>query len=611
MPRLSQSSLRVRLILAVVLTTLPLMALIRYEAQRQFERESQALEQEVRRFTAFITGDVNHLLEATRQILIAVSEISRATGPEAGKHILADLATQCPNYVSFGVVNPAGETYGSDPSASVASELIGEQLLRRAAESGELVVGKFRASSPGGKDLLSVAYCVAGENSAIPPTVSYVVLDLGWLDSLLSEERVTGKKSLFPRDMILSILDRSGTILTRYPDRDRWTGKKLPDARLLDEILQKGEGAADLTGVDGLSRFYAFQSVKAASGDILVCTGVSRDVALAAAKRDMRRSLEGVSIVGFVLILGAWFGTGLFITRPVASLVDATQRLGAGDLTARTGVTRGPREIAHLAGAFDRMAETLQRHAQERERMQAKIVEYDRQLRSMSVEAALAEEQERKQIAAGLHDKAGPLLATCYMKLGRALKLPAPQGVTAALSESRELIDQAIGELRSLTFDLSSPALYTLGLTAAVEELCRETAKHHSLDVAFQDQGTPKDLSNDQRIVLYRASRELLLNVVKHAEATRVTVTCGGDAEDVFVRVTDDGVGFDAADAGRGFSRTGGFGLFNLRERLAHLGGRLAVESSRGTGTRVLVALPVCPRDGQKEGEDDDQDSPG
>jgi signal transduction histidine kinase len=229
----------------------------------------------------------------------------------------------------------------------------------------------------------------------------------------------------------------------------------------------------------------------------------------------------------------------------------------------------------------------------------------------MSVEAALAEERERKQIAAGIHDKAGPLLATCYMKLSRAMKLRAPPEVTAALRESRELIDQAVVDLRSLTFDLSSPALYTLGLPAALEELCRDTARHHALTIAFQDQGTPNDLANDQRVVLYRAAHELLLNVVKHAEATRVTVTSGGDAEKVFVSVVDDGVGFDATEAGSGFSRTGGFGLFNLRERLTHLGGCLAMKSSRGTGTCAIASMPVPAPEGKEEREDGNPDSSG
>lgn len=607
----SRSSLRARLISVILLTTLPLMVLISYGAKRQFARETFALEQEVQRLTAFIAGDVDHLLEATRQILVAVSVIDSVTSPEVAKDILDDLASQCPFYASFGVVNSSAVTCRSERVVGAASAPIDRQLLQSALESRRLVAGNFHAHASDGKDLLGVAYCVRTERTANSPTVSFAVLDLGWLDALLSEERVTGSMSLFPHEMILNILDRSGTLLTRYPDKAKWTGKKLPDSSVLRAILQKGEGTAELTGVDGITRFYAFQSVKASPGDIFVCTGVSKAAALAAARKDMQRILVGVSTVCLLLVLAAWFGTSLFITQPVASLVAATQRLSAGDLGVRTNHSRGPLEIAHLASAFDRMAETLQQDAHDRAKMRSKLVEYDRQLRSMSVEAALAEEQERKQIAMGLHDKAGPLLAACYMKLGRALKVPAPQQVTAAMIASRDLIDQALGELRSLTFDLSSPTLYTLGLPATVEELCKDTARHHGLEIVFRNQGMPEVLSDDQRVVLYRASRELLLNVVKHAEATRVTVICGGDAEKVFISVADDGVGFDAVEAGSGFSRTGGFGLFSLRERLEHLGGRFTVKSSRSTGTCVVVALPVRTGDEKEETGHGNQDTPG
>ncbi len=603
---LVKSSLRTRLIATIVLTTLPLQALIWYGAQRQFERESVALEQEVQRLTAFITGDINHLLETTRQMLLAVAKIDQATTAEQSDNIFTDLAQQSPVYEKFGVVYSDEKTpRATSPFHAVPAQL-DKQLLRRALASNKLIVGKITSRTAGNKNLLCVAYPVAIKNETNQLAVSFVVLDFGWLDGLLSEERVTGNQSLFPRDMVLNILDRTGTILTRHPDQAKWAGVQFPDSLVLNEILKKGEGSADLIGVTGVKRFYAFKSVEAAAGDIIVCIGVSRETALVAAQRDLHRNLMGVTAIEFGLILATWFGTGLFITKPLTSLVETTRLLGAGDLSARTGITRGPQEITHLAEAFDHMAETMQQDTRERERMQGTLVEYDHQLRSMAVETVLAEEQERRQIAAGLHDKAGPLLATCYMKLGRALKLAAPSAVANVLNESRELINQTIVELRTLTFDLSSPALYTLGLMAAVEELCRDTASHHALLITCHNQGTPNDLSNDARVVLYRAARELLFNVVKHAEATHVTVTCGGDAEEVFVSVADDGVGFDADEAGRGFSRTGGFGLFNLRERLAHLGGRFTVESSRSTGTRVVVALPVLARDEALENTNDD-----
>jgi signal transduction histidine kinase len=604
-------SLRARLTIGVVLLIVPLVVLIWLGAHRQFQRSTRELEEEVQRLTVFVAGDVNQLLAATREMLTAVVEIHLAGDPQRTRALLADLDLRCPYYTRFGVASLSGTTCRTESILESGPAPANEELLRRAAASRRLAIGTPIIRPFGGTNLLPVAYCVAAERGTNRALVAYTALDLQRLNTLLTEARVGGQRSLFPREMILNVMDRSGTILTRYPDMARWTGRRLRDTAVVQEIIRKGEGTADLTGVDGQSRYYAFLPVPESSGDLFVCTGVSRHTALAAARSDQQRTLAAVFTVGLILILGAWFGTGIFVLRPLAALLQATQRLGRGDLAARARVARGPHEIIRLAGTFDRMAETLQRDARERERLQAEIVAYDRQLRSMSVEATLAEERERRQIAAGLHDKAGPLLATCYMKLGRLLKAAPPEPMARVLAESRALLDEALGNLRVLIFDLSSPTLYTLGLTAAVEELCQETARHHALAIEFRDQGAPAELPGDQRIVLYRAARELLFNVLKHAEATRVTVCCGGDAEGVFVAVEDNGVGFDSAAIGRGFNRAGGFGLFNLRERVEHLGGRLVVTSSRGTGTRAVVTIPAAPQDEAQEERHEDQGAAG
>lgn len=607
MRRLRQSGLRSRLIAAVILTALPLMGWIWYTAQTEFAKESAALEDEVQRLTAFITADVNRILESTRQMLSGIARMAQAGGAEHVGSVVKDLTGPESYYRQIGVVFPEGGDRGAGDAAADASGPIEETLVRRALESDSIVVGRSGGRLPGEYGPLTVVSRGQSGHGVGSPVVAFAVMRPGWLNSLLAESRVVGARSLFPHDMILNIVDNSGAILTRYPDKERWIGRKLPDTDVLDAILRQGEGSAELAGVDGVLRYYAFQSVRAASGGILVCTGVSKQSALGSLRRTTYLTLAGVSVVSLLLILAAWLGTERFVTRPVTALVAVTERLGGGDLSARVGAIRGPREISHLAASFDRMSETLEKTVREQKAMQARLVEYDRQLRSMTVEAAMAEEEERKHIAAGLHDKAGPLLAACYMKLGRAMKTPAPEPVAAAVRESRDLIDQATAELRSLTFDLSSPTLYALGLAPAVEALCRDTAGHHNLRIDFEDRGTPADLSNDRRVVLYRAARELLLNVVKHAEATQAKVTCGGDAEGVFVSVVDDGVGFDADDAGRGFSRTGGFGLFTLRERVEHLGGRFAILSSRGAGTRVTVVLPGQFRDSGEEQHDDDR----
>ena len=94
-------------------------------------------------------------------------------------------------------------------------------------------------------------------------------------------------------------------------------------------------------------------------------------------------------------------------------------------------------------------------------------------------------------------------------------------------------------------------------------------------------------------MTLYRVVQELLVNVVKHSGARRARVVAERAGEELRVTVEDDGVGLRSSDAGRRLSPSGGLGLFGIRERLHHLGGRLVIEPAAGAGTRVTVAVPA------------------
>ncbi len=109
----------------------------------------------------------------------------------------------------------------------------------------------------------------------------------------------------------------------------------------------------------------------------------------------------------------------------------------------------------------------------------------------------------------------------------------------------------------------------------------------------YQCDRPPEALSDARRLVLYRCTRELLVNVIKHAQATSVSVTLSVNEGHVRVRVEDDGAGFEASEAGKGFSPSGGFGLFNVSEHMQHTQGDLTIESAPGRGTRVTMDVPL------------------
>jgi PAS domain S-box-containing protein len=221
-----------------------------------------------------------------------------------------------------------------------------------------------------------------------------------------------------------------------------------------------------------------------------------------------------------------------------------------------------------------------------------KVPQYQARLRRMASELILSEEETKRRIAKNLHDEVGQALAFCQIKLG-ALKEKARGALAGSLDEIRNSLGDVIKTTRSLTFEISSPVLYELGLGAAVERLLEKLQHEHGFTASFADDGKSGAIGDDARVTLYMAVRELLANVVKHASAKNVSVSIAREAERIRITVEDDGAGFDSLSTGPSASETGGFGLFSTRERLEYLGGSLEIESAPGRGTRATVIAPV------------------
>ncbi len=109
----------------------------------------------------------------------------------------------------------------------------------------------------------------------------------------------------------------------------------------------------------------------------------------------------------------------------------------------------------------------------------------------------------------------------------------------------------------------------------------------------FEGEAQPLRLPRDSQMILYRAARELMMNVIKHSGAQRAGVTLAQTTGAALLCVEDDGCGFNASSAGTRFSPTGGFGLFNLSETMRHAGGTLSVQSAPGHGTRAMLTLSL------------------
>jgi signal transduction histidine kinase len=232
-----------------------------------------------------------------------------------------------------------------------------------------------------------------------------------------------------------------------------------------------------------------------------------------------------------------------------------------------------------------------------RKRAESQVAAYQDNLRSLASSLSLAEERERRRLAVYLHDQIGHTLALANIRLGELQKsLPSqcPGFPTAELEKAGSLLEQAIRDTHSLTFKISSPILYELGLDAALEWLTEQVQKDDGISTRFISDSRTDHLDDDVRVLLFQAVNELLVNVVKHAQAQNVEVSIRRGGANLKIEVGDDGVGFQMPRMGPHLRERCGFGLFSIRERLRPYGGVLEVQSEPGAGTHVILTVPLA-----------------
>jgi signal transduction histidine kinase len=226
-------------------------------------------------------------------------------------------------------------------------------------------------------------------------------------------------------------------------------------------------------------------------------------------------------------------------------------------------------------------------------RRTAEAVEQAQKLRILSAELSLAEEAERRRIAAMLHEDLQQLLVAARMQLaalGRTRDLAQREAIAREIAD---VLERSFKLTRSLSVELAPPVLYEHGLAAALEWLATETRKNYNVEVTLEADPTANPKAADARVFLFRAVRELLLNSLKHAGGSAVHITMQHRRPDrVRIMVADDGPGFDPNsldDQGTG-SQT--VGLLNLRERVSNFGGEFHINSGPERGTRITLSLP-------------------
>jgi len=215
---------------------------------------------------------------------------------------------------------------------------------------------------------------------------------------------------------------------------------------------------------------------------------------------------------------------------------------------------------------------------------------YSDRLRAVSSEFLLAEKRERQRIAMALNEGVAQILAVSKMKLGALCACADSPDVGKSLKEIRSLIELAICEIRSLTFEISPPVLYELGLEAAIEWLA-EDMSGRGIQIKFEDDRQIKPVNEAFRVFIFQAVREVLANIVRHSQWLKMPqtakVSVRRDGSNMRIEIENDGIGPG------NLSDLDNPGLFCILECLNYIGGYFEIESESSGGSRIILILPL------------------
>ncbi len=340
---------------------------------------------------------------------------------------------------------------------------------------------------------------------------------------------------------------------------------------------------------------------------LIIQASIPREV-YARGEITIRYAMVLVCIAGIVILICLWLLMNSNVLNPLADLTRQVMKIrGSDNRHFQRAFSRRSDEIGDLSREFNTML-TDQNHfhdglveanhrlsleIEKRQQSENIRIAHEKKLRELAAEVLFIEERERRRLARDLHDRIGQALALSQMKLGLLTQRNQDSSLTHKLQEVHDCIEQIIRDTRTLTFEMSPPVLYELGLEAAVEWFAEETEKQHHMKVRLVStiSGTPKE--GTFNVFAFRALRELILNVVKHAKASNIEIQMRHLADQLYLAVIDDGIGFDTSFLWPHGQADCGFGLFSIQERAEALGGYFSIQSTPGAGAHAELILPI------------------
>ncbi len=365
-------SLRLRILAPAALVAVPAIALLLFISFDRRQQAEGAVTQDAERLSNLKALQQERLVEATRQLLVAVSNSRdvREGNSESCSAYLRQIVPQFGKaYTNVGVLNAKGTLICSAYTA-VSVSLADRSYFQRAVAKKDFVVGEYIVGRQTGKAALPLAYPLLNSAGEVQ-FVAFATVDL---DSLAAG--LAGDDG--PRDAVVIVTDRDDTVVARHPDGRKRVGQSLKNEPLTAKIGTQPKGSFDHDEGNQVEAV-AFERVHPLESGLMVRVLISKTHARTAANWAMYQNLVAFSLVALIVIIGVKAASERLLLQPLAQLTKASRRLAAGDLGARVASSTTIPELNELGKGFDAMATVLEERESARLRVEMERKELEQQ----------------------------------------------------------------------------------------------------------------------------------------------------------------------------------------------------------------------------------------
>jgi signal transduction histidine kinase len=466
----------------------------------------------------------------------------------------------------------------------------------------DFVASEYHICKASGQAIMAMGYPVFDADGNFIRVIN-ISIDLSWLNEIAAQADL-------PPGSTLAVFDYAGHYLTHYPDPQRWVGKVLAEDSPLYPLFSRGEGTLVATGPDGIQRIYATTPMEDARGSVKVVLGIPTAVAYAEANRTTARNLLLLGTATLLAALAAAFLAEVLIMRRTRALLQTTQQLANGDLSARTTIPHDAGELGQLASSFDLMADTLEQRALERDRAEHSMREYAAEL-----ERSNRELQDFANVAS--HDMQEPLRK--ILTFSELLQTRYATDLDERGKDYLQRMDNAATRLHNLINDLLAYSRVTTRAQPFVKVNLNEVARKvlSDLDLQIEESRakvelTPLPTLEADPTQMHQLLQNLVGNALKYHQPGQPPQICiSAPTEEAELtnglrhfQVRDQGIGFDEKYLDRIFQpfqrlhrsnefEGTGMGLAICRKIVERHGGSISAHSAPGQGTTFTVSLPA------------------